>query len=190
ALGSDAASGAGVALRLVESQEVPLSDVYWQQYEATRDAQAYAAAYAAYLRAFTEPSLFGTAGPAQHAPGAASLADVFYQRVQERIAAEPARAVSHWRILLLRAARPLAAWDGRRGPAFRGRMGASTWYVDLAPRVCRLESAESIAREAGDGTGAPAAGRPGKLDAVLSRRQGGQHGVRRGTGLPRRAGAD
>jgi hypothetical protein len=109
ALGPDAASGAGAVLRLVESQEVSLSDVYWRQYEATRDAQAYAAAYAAYLRAFTEPSLFGTAGPAQRAPGAVSLADVFYQRVQERIAAEPARAVSHWRILLLRVARPLAA---------------------------------------------------------------------------------
>jgi SAM dependent carboxyl methyltransferase len=107
--GPDAATGASPALRLVESQEVALSDVYWQQYEATRDAQAYAAAYTAYLRAFTEPTLFGTLGPAQHAPGPANLADVFYQRVQERIAAEPARVVSHWQILLLRVARPLIA---------------------------------------------------------------------------------
>src|SRR5439155_114217 len=51
----------------------------------------------------------GPSGPAQHAPGSASLADVFYRQVQERIAAEPARVVSHWHILLLRAARPLTA---------------------------------------------------------------------------------
>ncbi len=108
-LAAGAASPVGRALRLVEQQEASLADVYWAQYERTGDASGYAADYTAYLRAFTEPVLFGPATVPRAASERARLARTYYARVEERIAAAPARAICHWRVILLRIARHPAA---------------------------------------------------------------------------------
>jgi hypothetical protein len=101
-----AASAPGSSLQLVASEPVTLSDVFWARYQATGDVQAYAAAYTGVLRAFTEPTLFGPAVPAGQPQSSARPADVFYRRVQERIAAAPERARCAWQIVLLHAAKP------------------------------------------------------------------------------------
>lgn len=82
---------------LLESIPQVLDDPYWPQYERTRDAQAFAASYTSFFRAFSEPCLFGQAG--------GPVADEFYAGVQARIAADPAAAVCRWQLLLLRACR-------------------------------------------------------------------------------------
>ncbi|HLH25963.1 MAG TPA: SAM-dependent methyltransferase [Chloroflexota bacterium] len=94
----------GAALELVESAPAVLPDAFWPRYEQTHDAQAFAAAYTGFLRGFSEPSLFGRLDAARRA----SAGHTFYQRVQARIAADPARAVCHWQLYLLRIARRAA----------------------------------------------------------------------------------
>jgi hypothetical protein len=79
---------------LVESIPTVLADPFWPAYEQTQDANAFAAAYTTFFRAFSEPALFGEKG--------GSVADAFYAGVQQRIATEPAAAVCKWQLLLLR----------------------------------------------------------------------------------------
>ena len=88
---------ASSSLELLESIPQVLDDPYWPEYERTHDAQAFAASYTAFFRAFSEPCLFGEAG--------GPVADEFYAGVQSRIAADPAAAVCRWQLLLLRARR-------------------------------------------------------------------------------------
>lgn len=82
------------ALAIEEMTPVVLPDPFFPIYERTRDAQAFAASYAAFFRAFSEPCLFGATG------GAA--ADAFYARVRTAIAADPAAAVCRWQLFLMR----------------------------------------------------------------------------------------
>lgn len=79
---------------LVESTPTVLQDPFWPVYERSHDAQAFAASYTAFFRAFSEPCLFGQTG----SPAAAE----FYAGVQTRIAADPAAAVCKWQLLLMR----------------------------------------------------------------------------------------
>lgn len=79
---------------LLESTPTVLADPFWPAYEQTHDAQAFAASYTAFFRAFSEPCLFGEVESA--------VADEFYNGVQQRIAADPASAVCRWQLLLLR----------------------------------------------------------------------------------------
>lgn len=79
---------------LIESTPTVLQDPFWPAYEQTHDAQAFAAAYTAFFRAFSEPSLFGEAKT--------PAADEFYAGVQQRIAADPAAAACKWQLLLMR----------------------------------------------------------------------------------------
>lgn len=82
---------------LLESTPAVLADPFWSAYESTGDAQAYAQSATAFLRAFSEPCLFGqTSSPA---------ANAFYAGVQTRIAGNPAAASCKWQLLLMRAAR-------------------------------------------------------------------------------------
>jgi hypothetical protein len=82
---------------LLESTPTVLADPFWPAYEQSHDAQAFAQSYTAFLRAFSEPCLFGQTNTA--------AADEFYSGVQQRIAADPAAAVCHWQLLLMRAKR-------------------------------------------------------------------------------------
>lgn len=79
---------------LEESTPTVLDDPFWPAYEQTKDAKAFAVAYTAFFRAFSEPALFGGAG--------GPIVDAFYKGVENRIAADPAAAVCKWQLLLLR----------------------------------------------------------------------------------------
>lgn len=83
--------------RLLEATSTVLSDQFWPAYEASHDADAYAQSATAFLRAFSEPCLFGQAG--------APAAEAFYARVKRRVACDPAAAQCTWQLLLLRIAR-------------------------------------------------------------------------------------
>src|SRR5262249_27963660 len=60
------ANGPGASLQLIASETAALADVFWARYQETGDLQAYATAYTGFLRAFTEPTLFGSAVPRVH----------------------------------------------------------------------------------------------------------------------------
>jgi len=79
---------------LLESTPAVLQDPFWPGYEQNHDAQAFAESYTAFFRAFSEPCLFGDLP--------AAVADEFYNGVLQRIAADPAAAVCHWQLLLMR----------------------------------------------------------------------------------------
>lgn len=85
---------ADAPFELLECTPTILQDPFWPAYEQNHDAQAFATAYTAFFRAFSEPCLFGEA----HTP----VADEFYNGVGKRIATDPAAAVCNWQLLLMR----------------------------------------------------------------------------------------
>jgi hypothetical protein len=89
------------SLALEECAETALADPLWARYEQSGDLAEYAASAADFLRAFSEPSLFGAIAAAR----APKLADVFYARVREAIAERPTDARCDWRLVLLRLAK-------------------------------------------------------------------------------------
>jgi hypothetical protein len=91
---------------LHECEEMDLADPLWEQYEQSGDVAAYAASASAFLRAFSEPSLFGAIASERSAENVTTLADDFYARVREEIATHPAEARCAWRLVLLRLAKP------------------------------------------------------------------------------------
>jgi hypothetical protein len=101
---SDSASAG--AFTLQECAEADLADPLWERYEQDGDVAAFAASASAFLRAFSEPSLFGAIAAEHSAQTAAKLADDFYARVREAIAAHPEQAQCAWRLVLLRLAKP------------------------------------------------------------------------------------
>ncbi len=91
------------ALELAEHSLQVLADPFIAQYEQSNDAQAFAEAITGFLRAFTEPSLFGTLDrpPAERN----SVADSVYADVHDRAANEPNAVATSWRVALLRIVR-------------------------------------------------------------------------------------
>ena len=88
---------ADAPFELLESTPTDLQDPFWPAYEQNHDAQAFATAYTAFFRAFSEPCFFGDV----HMP----VADEFYNGVEKRIAADPDAAVCQWQLLLMRISR-------------------------------------------------------------------------------------
>jgi len=101
-LGKRTAAG---SFELEECSETDLADPLWASYEQSGDILAYAAGVAEFLRAFSEPSLFGAIATERSPQAAAKLADEFYGRVREAVAKQPAKARCNWRLVLLRLAK-------------------------------------------------------------------------------------
>ncbi len=91
---------------LQECAETDLADPLWESYEQGGDVAAFAASASEFLRAFSEPSLFGAIAAERSAQAATKLADDFYARVREAVAAHPEQAQCAWRLVLLRLAKP------------------------------------------------------------------------------------
>lgn len=93
---------------LEESAETDLADPLWARFQERGDVEEYAASAADFLRAFSEPSLFGaiaaerSAAEATELADTTTLADEFYARVREAVAREPEQARCGWRLVLLR----------------------------------------------------------------------------------------
>jgi hypothetical protein len=103
---STSASTSPGSFTLQECVETDLADPLWERYEQDGDLAAFAASACAFLRAFSEPSLFAAIAAARSAQAAAQLADDFYARVREAVAAHPEQARCAWRLVLLRLSKP------------------------------------------------------------------------------------
>jgi hypothetical protein len=89
------------SLALEECSETALSDPLWARYQASGDAAEYAASAAEFLRAFSEPSLFGFLAAERSEAEVSRLADEFYARVRSAIERRPQDAQCAWRLVLL-----------------------------------------------------------------------------------------
>jgi hypothetical protein len=94
-------------LTLLEADLDVAPDGYLAAYRADHDAARFGTAVAAFLRAFTEPSLF--AGLARDPDTRTGLADRVYARVAEAAAADPEAMETRWHVAVLRIAKPASA---------------------------------------------------------------------------------
>lgn len=81
--------------------ESVLPDPLWSSFQQTGDLTAYAAGVAGFLRAFSQPSLFGSIAARRSAQVAAEIAEQFYARVRDAIARRPEDDACGWRLVLL-----------------------------------------------------------------------------------------
>jgi hypothetical protein len=102
------ATVAGLALLEHAAAEVP--DQYLLAYRADGDKQAFASAVTGFLRAFTEPSLFGTLD--RSALERRRAADAVYRSVEYTLATDPERYETVWKVALLRFAKAEDAPSG------------------------------------------------------------------------------
>ncbi len=87
---------AGV-LELESASKVALDDPYWNAFQKDGDAAAFANSYTDFFRAAYGPSLFGALDPAAQQ----QIADAFDAKLRAKISADPATAITHWRVVLL-----------------------------------------------------------------------------------------
>ena len=93
-----------LGLTLLESELDFAPDAYLAAYREDHDARKFGAAVSSFLRAFTEPSLFG--GLARAAGATSTIADRVYARVAEAAAADPEAMETLWHVAVLRIAKP------------------------------------------------------------------------------------
>jgi hypothetical protein len=91
------------ALSLEEHALDVLSDPFLATYSTDGDATAFADAITAFLRGFTEPSLFGTL--ARQPGDRRAIADAVYADVHRQAAEDAASVATAWRVAVLRIAR-------------------------------------------------------------------------------------
>lgn len=96
-------AGITASLELAEHSLQILADPFIAHYEQSNDAQAFADAITGFLRAFTEPSLFGSLD--RPATERTSIADSVYAAVRARAAEDPGAVATSWRVALLRIVR-------------------------------------------------------------------------------------
>ena len=95
---SGLATAAG--LELLEQEFVAVPDAYLAAYRDDGDAARFADAVGGFVRAFTEPSLFGDLDRPPDERRA--IADRVYERVRTEVAADPEGFETIWRVALLR----------------------------------------------------------------------------------------
>jgi hypothetical protein len=96
--------GDGLGLTLLESELDFAPDAYLAVYREDHDAQKFGAAVSGFLRAFTEPSLFG--GLVRAAGATTTIANRVYARVAGAAAADPEAMETLWHVAVLRIAKP------------------------------------------------------------------------------------
>jgi hypothetical protein len=96
-------SATAAGLDLLEHSLVEVPDSYLPAYRESGDAGTFADSVSGFLRAFTEPSLIETLE--RPAGERAAIAARVYDAVRDRIAADPTRYETIWRVALLRVAR-------------------------------------------------------------------------------------
>jgi hypothetical protein len=96
-------SATGAGLTLLERDLVEVPDAYLAAYHDDGDAAKFADAVSGFVRAFTEPSLFGDLDRAPDER--AAIIDRVYARVRAEAAADPDAFETVWRVALLRIGR-------------------------------------------------------------------------------------
>jgi hypothetical protein len=97
-------TGSGPGLVLEESELHTLPDQYLAAYRESGDAAAFGDAVSGFLRAFTEPSLFG--GLDRPEEERTAIADRVYAAVRDRAVADPPALETTWHVAVLRISRP------------------------------------------------------------------------------------
>jgi S-adenosylmethionine-dependent carboxyl methyltransferase len=92
-------------LILKEGSRAEFSDQLWPEYEQRGDANAYAASYTEFMRAFTEAPLFAGLDANRTPADRERLADEYFKRMRSLIEANPKRAKWDWHVALLRVAK-------------------------------------------------------------------------------------
>ncbi len=92
-------------VRLVEHVRIVSPDPLWDAFERSRDAGALAAAFAGWVRAFSQSSLLAALSPARGDAERRELADRLYGAVEAGVRANPERARCAWRMAALHVAR-------------------------------------------------------------------------------------
>ncbi len=90
---------------LESCSDAALSDPLWSEFQRTGDRRDYATNVSDFLRAFSEPSLFGRVADVRSAEAAADIANQFYPRVRDAIERRPEEAASAWPLVLMSIAR-------------------------------------------------------------------------------------
>ncbi len=96
--------GDDIGLTLLEAELDFAPDAYLAAYRDDHDAPKFGTAVSGFLRAFTEPSLFG--GLARAAGATSTIADRVYARVAEAATADPEAMETLWHVAVLRIAKP------------------------------------------------------------------------------------
>jgi hypothetical protein len=92
-------------LILKESIRAAFSDRLWPEYEQSGDANAFAASYTEFMRAFTEAPLFAGLDANRPPADRERLANEYFKRMRSLIEANPKRARWDWHVALLRVAK-------------------------------------------------------------------------------------
>jgi hypothetical protein len=88
-------------LSLDHFEEVILPDVYLEQYQQDRNAQAFAEAYTGFFKAAYEPCLFVNLSDKRTAESRQQVIDLFSQRLQSALAQDPAKYSCRWVLHLM-----------------------------------------------------------------------------------------
>jgi hypothetical protein len=92
-------------LILKEGTRAEFPDQLWPEYERTGDANAFAASYTEFMRAFTEAPLFAGLDADRTPADRERLANEYFKRMRSLIEANPERARWDWHVALLRVAK-------------------------------------------------------------------------------------
>lgn len=88
-------------LRLLHYQEIPLEDVYLNQYAQTRDAGAFAKADVTFFLAAFEPALFVSLRADRAAARKQGVIDTFTQMLQATLAQNPDAYPARWMLQIM-----------------------------------------------------------------------------------------
>ncbi len=94
-------------LILKEAIREQFPDQLWPGYEQTGDANAFAASYTEFMRAFTEAPLFAGLDADRTPADRERLVNEYFKRMRSLIEANPERARWDWQVALLRVAKEL-----------------------------------------------------------------------------------
>lgn len=100
------AAGAAGGLVLESHALHVLADAFWPAYEATGDADAYAATATDFFTAAFAPSLLAALDPGRGAAARAEIGAALGRALRERVRREPARASCRWRVFAMAIAKP------------------------------------------------------------------------------------
>jgi hypothetical protein len=92
-------------LILKEGIRAGFSDQLWPEYEQTGDANAFAASYTEFMRAFTEAPLYAGLDADRTPADRGRLANDYFERMRSLIEANPERPRWDWHLALLRVAK-------------------------------------------------------------------------------------
>jgi len=98
---SDSSSSPASALSLVHFEELALPDVYFEEFEQTGDAHAFAEAYTGFFKAAFEPCLFVNLRETRTSQNRQEVIDSFSEKLRTALAQDPEEYSCRWLLQLM-----------------------------------------------------------------------------------------